>query len=187
MLGSIVMLMLAGQDPGPTTQPRQYDPDQVDRASSRQGEPTDPFFDRAHVATDDAAFILAAVESSRQGAVDARNAAGHLDDPRLRDVAEQVAAQSEATTRRLEKLAGQKGWRLPQPNPRRDTALPREPATPTRANANFLLNEISYHENILAQYRAQIAGKGDAELKRMLRDEIPTYQKNLELLLTLKP
>jgi hypothetical protein len=39
----------------------------------------------------------------------------------------------------------------------------------------------------VAQYRAQIAGKGDADLKRALKDALPGYEKNRDLLLTLKP
>jgi hypothetical protein len=56
-----------------------------------------------------------------------------------------------------------------------------------RANANFIVGQITYHESTLAHYRAQIAGKGDAQLKRTLREAVPGYEKNLELLLKLKP
>jgi hypothetical protein len=36
------------------------------------------------------------------------------------------------------------------------------------------------------QFRAQIGGKGDPELRRALREALPGYQKNLEMLLGLK-
>jgi hypothetical protein len=36
-------------------------------------------------------------------------------------------------------------------------------------------------------YRAQLAGKGDAELKRALRETLPGYEKNLRMLLELPP
>ena len=39
----------------------------------------------------------------------------------------------------------------------------------------------------MAQYRAQIAGKGDPDLKRELKQALPGYERNLELLLKLKP
>ena len=39
----------------------------VEQAAARTVTPTDPYFDRGHVATDDPAFILQAVENTRQG------------------------------------------------------------------------------------------------------------------------
>jgi hypothetical protein len=39
----------------------------------------------------------------------------------------------------------------------------------------------------VAQFRAQLAGNGDADLKHALREALPGYEKNLQLLLTLKP
>jgi len=179
----------ASAPPGPTDEqvlmPRHLDPDKAAERASSDDQPTDPWFDRERVSTDDPAFILAAVESARQGVIDARDAATRLDSPDLRTAAEKITAQNEGTMKRLEKLAGSKGWRLPQSNPGRASTLPE--AKPARANANFIVNQISFHENTVAQYRAQIAGKGDKDLKRTLREALPGYQKNLELLLTLKP
>jgi uncharacterized protein DUF4142 len=125
------------------------------------------------------------VQSARQGVVDAHNAAGELGNAELRAAAQKIGAQNEATSRRLEKIAGAKGWRLPDPNPQHSASMPG--TTATRANANFIVNQISYHQYTVAQYRAQLAGKGDADLKRALREALPGYQKNLDLLLTLKP
>lgn len=185
LLHVALLLMFADAPPEQTTLPRHPDPDPVEHQQQREGTPTDPWFDRPHVATDDPAFILSAVESARQGALDARKAAGQLGRPELRAVAEKIGAQNETTTHRLEKVAQAKGWRLPQQNPERESTLP--PASAKRTNADFILNQITFHQNTVEQYRAQIAGKGDPELKRVLKDALPGYQKNLDLLLTLKP
>jgi|SRR5262245_23265233 len=180
-----LLLLFAEAPPDQTTLPRHPDPDRVEQPAQREGTPTDPFFNREYVATDDPAFILSAVESARQGALDARKAVGLLGRPELRTAAEKIGAQNEATTHQLEKIAQSKGWRLPQQNPGRESTL--TPSSATRTNADFILNQITFHENTVAQYRAQIAGKGDAQLKRALKDALPGYQKNLDMLLTLKP
>jgi len=174
-----------GPQPTQSPMPRQMDQDKAQHRAESDDQPTDPWFDREYVATDDPAFILSAVENARQGVIEAREAAQHLANPQLRVAAEKIGAQNEATRRRLEKLAHTKGWRLPQPNPGRTTTVP--DAAPVRANASFIINQIAYHQNTLAQYRAQMGGKGDAELKRALREALPGYQQNLDLLLKLKP
>jgi len=192
MLGTLALLLMANAPADQTTLPRHPDPDPVEHQAQRDGTPTDPLFDRGFVATDDPAFILSAVENVRQGALDAERAARSLDKPELVAVAQKIGKQNDATSQRLEKLATAKGWRLPQENPARATTTNGADAnisTPggTRTNANFILNQISFHQNTVAQYRAQIAGQGDAELKRALKDSLPGYEKNLDLLLTLKP
>jgi hypothetical protein len=187
-MSSLIALMLMLADAPPpeqTTMPRRATADPVQQAAQPDSDTPDPYFDRAHVATDDPAFILQAVENTRQGVLDARTAARDLGNPQLRELAEKIATQNQATNQRLEKVAHAKGWRLPQANPARDTALPQ--ATPARANANFILTQLSFHQNTVAQYRAQIAGKGDADLKRELKSALPGYEKNLDLLLKLKP
>ena len=181
-----LLLLFADTSPDQATLPRHPDPDPVEQQAQRDGTPTDPWFDREFVATDDPAFILSAVESARQGALDARRAADSLGRPDLRSAAEKIGAQNDTTRRRLEKVAQAKGWRLPQDNPARESSLPAA-SSATRTNADFILNQISFHQNTVQQYRAQLAGKGDAELKRALKDALPGYQKNLDLLLTLKP
>ena len=180
-----LMLMLADAPPEQTTMPRRPAADPVQQAERPDSDTPDPYFDRAHVATDDPAFILQAVENTRQGIVDARAAARALANPQLREVAQKIGAQNEATNQRLEKVAQRKGWRLPQANPGRDSALP--DTTASRANADFILTQLSFHQNTVAQYRAQIAGKGDPDLKRELQQALPGYERNLELLLKLKP
>jgi hypothetical protein len=178
-------MLLAGAQQDQTTLPRHPDPDPVEQQSHREGTPTDPWFDRNYVATDDPAFILAAVENARQGAVDAQAAAKSLGKPGLVAAAQKIGEQNAATSRKLEQLANSKGWRLPQENP--DRGSTNQAAAPARAGADFILKQITFHENTLAQYRAQIEGKGDADLKRTLREALPGYQRNLELLLELKP
>jgi hypothetical protein len=193
MLSTVALLLLAHAPQDQTTLPRHPDPDPVEQQAQRDGTPTDPYFDRSFVATDDPAFILTAVENVRQGALDAQSAAQTLDRPELVTAAQKIGAQNAATSKRLEKLAETKGWRLPQDNPARDITTNaggtngKAAPTATRGNANFILNQISFHQNTVAQYRAQIAGKGDADLKRALKESLPGYEKNLDLLLTLKP
>ena len=188
-----VAILLAAEAPAQTTLPRHPDPDPVAEHASREGTPTDPYFDEKYVATDDPAFVLTAVENARQGVIDAGSAASATDNAELRAAAEKIRAQNEATSRKLEQVAAAKGWRLPQPNPARASTVNGTLADDgsgvhtVRANANFILHQISFHESTLAQYRAQIAGKGDAELKRALREAVPGYQRNLERLLQLKP
>ncbi|HET9472256.1 MAG TPA: DUF4142 domain-containing protein [Steroidobacteraceae bacterium] len=187
---AMVLLLAAPPSPEATTLPRHPDPGLAERQAQRTGTPTDPLFDRKHVATDDPAFVLAAIESARQGVVDSRNAASELGSAELRVAAEKIHAQNATMTRKLEQLADAKGWRIPQPNPERTSTFEdgnAQRGASVRTNANFIVNQISYHENTLAQYRAQLAGEGDADLKRALRQAVPGYQKNLELLLTLKP
>jgi hypothetical protein len=85
---------------------------------------------------------------------------------------------------RLETLARQKGWRLPEGNPVRTAAVP--VSGPVRTSADFIINQIKSHENTLRLFRAQIDGKGDADLRRALREALPGYRKNYEMLLGLK-
>jgi Domain of unknown function (DUF4142) len=150
----------------------------------QQGTPTDPLFDKAYVATDEPAFVLSVIESARQGELDAKSAAETLSTPEVRDAAVRIGRQNGATRARLEILAKGKGWRTPAKNPERASTLP---ATgEARTEANFIVQQISFHEATVAQFRAQLDGSGDADLKRELREALPGYQKNLDLLLHLK-
>jgi predicted outer membrane protein len=187
MLSTLVLMVMAsGQGAeDQTTLPRQADTKPYETRDSAQGRPTDPLYDRKRVATDDPTFILTAVENTRQATLDAQGAAAGLTSDALRDTARAISAQNETTTRQLESLAKRKGWRLPQDNPGRASTLPT--ASPHRAGANFILNQITAHETTLAQFRAQIAGPGDAELKRTLKQALPGYEKNLARLLEAKP
>jgi hypothetical protein len=188
----ILMLAASGQTPdpdsasnAPTTLPRQADRQTYEKRDESQGVPTDPLFDKARVATDDPGFILAAVESGRQAALDAQGAAQQLSSDSLRATAAAIRSQNETTTRKLEALAKRKGWRLPEQNPGR--ASTQAAAAPVREGANFIVNQISAHQATVAQYKAQIAGKGDPELKRTLKQALPGYEKNLARLLAATP
>jgi hypothetical protein len=186
MLSTLVMLLMAsGQAPEPTTLPRQADTQPYDRRDDAQGVPTDPLFDKSRVATDDPSFILAAVENGRQAARDAQGAARQLASDSLRSTAAAISSQNEETTRKLEALAKRKGWRLPAENPGRESTLPA--VGPNRAGANFIVSQITAHQATVAQYKAQIAGKGDPDLKRTLKQALPGYEKNLARLLAAKP
>ena len=184
MIASLALLLLLA-DEGATTLPRHGDVVPVEERPADRKSPPIRLFDRPHVATDDAAFVLAAIESSRQGVIDARSAA---------EAAPQRA--SCATPRR--RSAGRTKRRAHDskrsPTPRagacrraiRNATATFPTAGETRTAANFIVSQIAFHEATLAQYRAQLGGKGDAELKRALRDTLPGYQKNLDLLLRLK-
>jgi hypothetical protein len=185
MIAPVALILLAATTPaGPSTLPAQQDANPVGQRPVQQEQPTDPLFARVPVATDDPAFVLTTIENARQGVADARAAGEALARPQLRDAATKIARQNELTLQRLETLAKRKGWRLPEGNPDRATSLP--DASADRAAANFIVHQISYHESTVAQFRAQLGGEGDAELKRALKDSLPGYEQNLELLLRLK-
>jgi hypothetical protein len=107
-----------------------------------------------------------------------------LPTPDLRAAAGKIGEQQRVTLERLEGVAKAKGWRLPEGNPVRTGTVP--VTSEARTSANFIVNQIAYHENVVATFRAQIAGKGDSQLKRELRAALPGYQKNLQMLLGLK-
>ena len=174
---AIALVLLFAQDP-------QQEIKQDVPQPQQQGTPTDPLFDKARVPTDEPAFVLTFIESARQGEVDARMAAGSLRSASVREAAENIARQNQTTRTKLEALAKQKGWRLPQRNPERASTL--AVTGDTRTSANFVVQQISFHEATVAQLRAQLGGAGDAELKRALREVLPGYQKNLDVLLHLK-
>jgi hypothetical protein len=188
MLEVMTLVLLLAETTGPasqTTLPRRVDPPAADAPPVEQRLPTDPLYDKPQVATDDAAFVLSAVETVRQGASDAKSGAAGLPTPALRALAETLGQHQMATLNKLETLAGAKGWRLPAENPGRTGSVPVTGAT--RTSADFIVHQIAFHETVVDQYRAQIAGPGDAELKRVLRAALPGYQKNLQLLLAVKP
>lgn len=188
MIGSLALVLLLATEPETTTLPRHPEVRDRQGEQSERGDPpgavTDYLFNKELSATDDPAFILNAVVGARQGAMDARRAGGVLQSGPLRAAAQKIGQQNEDTTRALEVLARKKGWRLPERTAKNGSLAPDHPA---RAGADFIINQIAYHEATLQQFRAQLAGKGDAELKRALRTAMPGYQRNLELLLTVKP
>jgi hypothetical protein len=177
MFATVALVLLFATDP-------QQELKQDVPAPRQQGTPTDPLFDKAYVATDEPAFVLSVIESARQGELDARSAAERLSEPDLRDAAARIGRQNGATRTRLEILAKAKGWRTPAKNPGRASTLP--VGNDSRTAANFVVQQISFHENTVAQFRAQLNGGGDPDLKRELREALPGYEKNLELLLRVK-
>jgi hypothetical protein len=193
MLTSMALVLLLAESPASQpTMPRQAEPPkQQSQAQSRSdgetsdGLPADPLFDKPRIATDDPAFVLAAIESGRQGVMDARAGASGLPTPELRAAAMQIGEQQEATLKKLESIAKTKGWRLPEGNPSRTGTVP--VSGPVRTSADFIINQIAQHQSTVAQFRAQAAGKGDPQLRRALREALPGYQKNLDMLLQLKP
>jgi hypothetical protein len=183
VIASITLLLLLA-DEGTTTLPRHGDVVPAEDRPAAQENPTDYLFDRKHIATDDPAFVLTAIESTRQGIIDARTAEKLVRNAGIRDAAAKIERQNEATRVRLEALATAKGWRVPDGNPNRESTF--MAAGEMRTAANFIVSQIAFHEATIAQYRAQLGGKGDAELKRALRATLPGYQENLDLLLRLE-
>ena len=177
-----LLIMLA--EPGQTTLPRQPDPPAAAAPDRDERVPTDPLYDRPQVATDDAAFVLTAVENVRQGVIDARAAEAGLPTPELRAAAAKIGQQQEVVLAKLESISKSKGWRLPEGNPVRTGTVPVTSAT--RTSADFIINQIAFHETTVDQFRAQLTGKGDTQLKRTLREALPGYEKNLQMLLGLK-
>jgi hypothetical protein len=184
MLATLSLVMLLADPAGQSTLPRHADPPAADTPPAEERRPTDPLYDKPITATDDPAFVLTAVENARQGVMDARAAASGLPTPELRAAAAKIGRQQSETLDRLEGIAKKKGWRLPQGNPVRTGTVP--VTSDVRTSADFIINQIAHHENIVDQFRAQLDGKGDAELKGALREALPGYQKNLEMLLGLK-
>jgi hypothetical protein len=177
MYATVALVLLFAQDP-------QQEMNQDVPQPKQQGTPTDPLFDKAYVPTDEPAFVLSVIESARQGELDARKAAETLQSTSLRDAATRIGKQNQSTRTKLETLARKKGWRLPEGNPDRAPTL--AVTGDARSSANFIVQQISFHEATVAQLRAQLNGGGDAELKRAVREVLPGYQKNLDLLLQLK-
>lgn len=191
MLSTVISVLLFASpaaEPAPaqggTTMPRQMSVPEAPQGEAR-GVPTDPLFDRQFVATDDPDFILKAVENGRQNVVDARLAAREFNEQRLRDTAASIEKHNANTTKKLTSLARQKGWRLPAENPDRDLTI--QSGTPRRNAADFVRNQITFHQTTVAQYRAQLAGEGDAALKREINLALPGFEKNLEKLLEIAP
>jgi ElaB/YqjD/DUF883 family membrane-anchored ribosome-binding protein len=185
MFGSVIVLALLAAEPaGQTTMPRRADAPKEHAPSQRAGLPADPLFDKPLTATDDAAFVRAAVESGRQGVMDARAAESGLTTPELRAAAAKIGRQHERTLDRLEALAREKGWDLPQTNPVRAGTVP--VSSPVRTSADFIIHEIARHQATLEKFRVQARGQGDRELRGLLRESVPGYEQNLEMLLGLK-
>jgi hypothetical protein len=181
-----LVFMLADAPAGQTTMPRRPEPvpTQEPQQGEPQGLPADWLFDKPYTATDDPAFVLSVVEYTRQGLEDARAGAAGLATDELRAAATKIAEQQEKTLSRIEALAKKRDWRLPEKNPGRSGTVPVQ--GPTRTGANFIVNQIALHQSTLQQFRVQSEGKGDAELRRVLREAIPGYRKNLEMLLGLE-
>jgi hypothetical protein len=185
MPGSMVIVALLAADPASqTTMPRQPDAPREHAPSRREGPAADPLFDKPLTATDDAAFVRAAVESGRQGVVDARAAESALSTPELRAAAARIGRQQERTLDRFEALASRKGWELPPGNPMRGGTVPL--SGPIRTSADFIVHQIARHQAIIEQFRAQSSGKGDPEVRRVIEEAMPGYRQNLDMLLGLK-
>ena len=185
MFEALTLIVLLAETPAnQPTMPRQADSPKENAPPQHAGLPADPLFDKPLTASDDAAFVRAAVESGRQGLLDARAGESGLSTPELRSAASKITAHQDSTLSKLEAIARKKGWELPPGNPGRAGTV--VTGSPVRMSADFIVNQIRLHQTTIAQFRAQAAGQGDAELRRVLREALPGYQKNLEMLLGLK-
>src|SRR5687768_9731894 len=137
MLQALSLVLLLADSAGEPTLPRQAEPPKEHAPPQAGGMPADPLFDKPLSATDDAAFVLAAVESGRQGVIDARAGSAGLSTPELRAAAAKIGRQQEATLGKLESIAKTKGWRLPEGNPVRTGTVP--VASPARTSADFII------------------------------------------------
>src|SRR5688572_3236333 len=155
------------------------------REKEFHGQPTDPLFSKERKATDDPAFVSAAVEAGRQAIVDARTARERVtDSPSLRSVAGAIERQNQETTRKLEQIATRKGWRLPPDIQDRPAS---QAADAKLDDTNYIQNQIAAHESTVALFRAQSAGQGDAEVKKAVKDALPALERNLKALLEIQP
>jgi hypothetical protein len=185
MLEALTLIVLLAESPASQpTVPRQADSPKENAPPQQGGLPADPLFDKPLTATDDAAFVRAAVESGRQGLLDSRAGESSLSTPELRAAAGKIGQQQAVTLGKLEAIAKAKGWELPPGNPGRSGTV--AVSSPVRTSADFIINQIALHQTTIAQFRAQASGKGDPELRKVLREALPAYQKNLEMLLGLK-
>ena len=102
--------------------------------------------------------------------------------PTLRTRRRGSAGRTKPRMQRLETLAKRKGWRLPAENPAsRDRRFaPRARHAP---RANFIVQPDCLSRGDDRAVPRAADGKGDAELKRALREALPGYQENLDLLL----
>ena len=160
--------------------------------ASREGTPTDPYFDRGYVATDDPAFMLAGGRERAPGRDRcAQRGARPLDNAELR--------RRRGEDRRAERghvAQARAGCQPPRagacrsPIPRATSSVNGSSMATTMASTRCAPMRTSsctrsrFMRTRVAQYRAQIAGKGDADLKRALREAVPGYQRNLERLLS---
>lgn len=183
MLESLALGLLLADTHGQATLPRQREPTQQERRE-QDGTPTDPLFDRPFVATDDPTFVRNAIEASRQGVFDAQ-AAGGLG-PQLESTAEVIERHYGKTRDRMEELAKRKRWPVPDEVERRTTSTEQVQQAPYRKSADFIVSQIAAHQATLRQYRAQMAGTKDPELKRALGEALAGYEQNLEMLVGLK-
>ncbi len=182
MFESLALGLLLAETNGQPTLPRQREPTQQERRE-QDGTPTDPLFDQPFVATDDHTFVRNAIEASRQGVFDAQ-AAGGLG-PQIESAAEVIERQYAETRDRMEGLAKRKRWPVPEEVERRKTSTEHGPTGP-RKSADFIVSQIAAHQAAVKQFRAQMAGTKDPELKRALGESLAGYEKNLEMLVELK-
>ncbi len=183
MLETLALGLLLADTNGQTTLPRQREaPPAQQQTREFEGTPTDPLFDKPLVATDDPTFVRNAIEASRQGVFDAQSA-GALG-PQVEDAAEMLKRQYGATRDQLEQLAKRRSWPLPDEVERRTPTV--QDGAATRKGADFIVSQIAAHQVAVKQFRAQLAGTKDADLKRALGESLAGYERNLEMLVGLQ-
>jgi putative membrane protein len=125
---------------------------------------------------DDIDFVARASESARKEAAAARAALPQLNDPELKRLAQMLASDHENANARLARLAESKVWPLPAPT--RQELRPAGTAAPD-FDAIWTADMIAAHETAVALYGAQAQGGEDPDLRKYVRDTLPTIQNHL--------
>ncbi len=158
----------------------------AEQTPAQQGTPTDPLFDRpAH--RERRTGVRAQRHREPRGRVSSMRAepprccASRSCEKRRR----RIVRQNESTRAEARGIGETQGM-ASCPSRIRIVQSGLPSAGEARMGANFIVQQISFHETTVAQFRAQMNGKSDAELRRALRESLPGYQQNLDLLLQLK-
>jgi putative membrane protein len=132
---------------------------------------------------DDLQFVARATESDRAEAAAAQEAIPQLSEPALRQVAESLVTDHKSSNERLSNLAESKGW--PVPGPQAATTPPAGAAS-ADFDGQWLADTIAGHERVAALYRAQVRGGEDPDLRKYVRDTLPTIERHLAELRSLQ-
>jgi predicted outer membrane protein len=132
---------------------------------------------------DDVQFVKRATESGRVETSAALGAISQLDTPRLREVAESLAADRTEANDRLSMIAESKGWPIPDI---RAADTPPAGSSSTDFDARWIADMVAGNERAAALYRAQAQGGEDPDLRKYALDTLPTIERHLAELRSLQ-
>jgi putative membrane protein len=170
--GSSALVPLMATDAPTTTPPATVDIPTESNASPL-GKPLD-----------DVQFVKRATESGRVETSAALGAISQLDTPRLREVAESLAADRTEANDRLSMIAESKGW--PIPDIRAADTPPAGSSSSTDFDARWIADMVAGNERAAALYRAQAQGGEDPDLRKYALDTLPTIERHLAELRSLQ-